>query len=193
MPVTRESDLSALLVPPGLSLESADIARKYHYVDAAQSWFQALAHCRDKFADLAAVTTQEDSDGLLEALQGGGSDAWIGLLDDLTKWSWTTQNMSFNNDKDYSNWEMEKLNHSDSRDKCALMEPSGAWLDLPCEEQHLSVCYDGRRGIYPQTRFKTGKTCHLVRIFQELSPLFDCKCCRKYRSVFQRNFLTPTF
>lgn len=149
MKVTCESNLKAFLFPPGLSLASTDIARQYHYVDMAYSWFEAQAHCREEFVDLASVTNQEESDMLLEALQGGGSDAWIGLLDDLAKWwSWTAQNMSFNNNKDYSNWEMGILNNSNSRNKCALMKTSGAWLDLPCQEEHLSVCYDGKRGIY---------------------------------------------
>lgn len=154
MKVTRESDLKALLIPPGPSPGAADIVRKYHYVDTAYSWFEAQTHCRGNFVDLATVSDRGDSDRLLKALQGGGSDAWIGLLDDLTNWSWTTRNMSFNNNKDYSNWEMGKLNNSNSRDKCALMKTSGSWLDLPCEQEHLSVCYDGRGGIYPQIRFK---------------------------------------
>lgn len=154
MKLTRESNLKALLVPPGLFLESAAIVRNYHYVDMASSWFEAQAHCREEFVDLATVTNQEDSDRLLKALRGRGGDAWIGLLDDLNKWSWTIQNMSFNNDKDYSNWELEKLNNSNSRNKCALLKTSGAWLDLPCWEEHLSVCYDGRRGIYRKATFK---------------------------------------
>lgn len=147
MKLRRESNLKALLVPPGLSLDSAAIVRQYHYVDTASSWFDAQAYCREEFVDLATVANQEDSDRLLKALRGWGGHAWIGLLDDMTKWSWTTQNMSFNNDGDYSNWELEKLNHSISRSKCALLKTSGAWLDLPCWQEHLSVCYDGRRGM----------------------------------------------
>ena len=154
MKVTRESNLKALPFPPGLSLESTDTVRKYHYVDVARSWFEAQAHCREEYVDLATVTDREESDRLLRALQSGGADAWIGLLDDLAKWTWTTQNMSFNNDKHYSNWEMEKLNHSSSRNKCALMKTSGAWLDLPCQEQHLSVCYDGKRATDQRIRLK---------------------------------------
>lgn len=157
MKVTRESNLKALLIPPGLSLESTDIVRKYHYVDLAYSWFEARAHCREKFVDLATVTNQEDSDRLLKALHGRGSDAWIGLLDDLTKWSWTTPHMHFSKKTHYSNWEMENFNTTNSRNKCALLKTSGAWLDRSCDEEHLSVCYDGKRGIIKKFGLKTSK------------------------------------
>lgn len=148
-----------ILVPPGLSLESTDIVRKYHYVDAVQSWLDAQAHCSEKFVDLATVTSREENGRLLKALRGGGgSEAWIGLRDDLTRWMWVTPNTSFNNHKDYSNWEMGKFNHTKNRSKCALMRPSGAWRDLRCSANHRSVCNDGKGGIYQDIRLKTSKT-----------------------------------
>lgn len=118
----------------------------------AYSWFEAQDYCREEFVDLVTVENQEDSDRLLEELQGWGSDAWIGLLDDMNSWMWAAQNMSFNNNSDYSNWEMEKLNNTNSRSKCAVMKPSGVWLDLQCQEEHLSVCYDGERGTDPKIK-----------------------------------------
>lgn len=195
MKVTHESHLKTLLTPPGLSLESTDMVRKYHYVDLALSWFEARAHCREEFVDLATVTNQEDSDRLLKALQGGGSDAWIGLLDDQNNWKWTTQNMSFNSDKNYSNWEMGTLYNANTSKKCVLMKTSGAWLDLPCQEEHLSVCYDSKRGIHIKKKcgFKTNKSSlrvpyalsliYLVASFQ-ISPIIDSKCCGKFSRAF---------
>lgn len=126
---------------------SADAARTYHYVDMALSWADAEDHCRKEFINLASIRSQEDNDRLLGALQGEGGYAWIGLRDDLTKWTWTMTNMSFNSHKDYNNWETETLDNSNSRDKCIVMKTSGTWLDQPCEEERLSVCYDGRRGF----------------------------------------------
>lgn len=117
-------------------------------MEAALSWWDARAHCRREFVDLATATDQEDADALLRALPGVGIYAWIGLHDDLTKWSWSMTNMSFNNDTHYSNWEKGKMDNSKSRDKCVLMKTSGTWLDQLCEEEQPLVCYDGRRGIY---------------------------------------------
>lgn len=155
-------------VPPGLNFRSADVIRKYHYVDTELSWWDARTHCKAKFANLATVKKQEDADGLLRALASTGSYAWIGLHDDLTKWWWTMKNISFNNHKDYSNWEMEKINIS-SRDRCILMKTSGTWQDRSCEEEQLLVCYDGRRGIYLKNRFemsqKSGRVCKVIGDF----------------------------
>lgn len=134
-------------VPPGLTLRSADVVRKYHYVDTALSWWDARTHCKAKFANLATVTKQEDADGLLQALPSTGSYAWIGLHDDLTKWWWSMKNISFNSRTNYTNWELEKIDNISSRDRCILMKTSGTWQDRSCEEEHLLVCYDGRRGI----------------------------------------------
>lgn len=155
-------------VPPGLTFRSADVIRKYHYVDTELSWWDARTHCKAKFVNLATVKKQEDADGLLRALASTGSYAWIGLHDDLTKWWWTMKNISFNNHKDYSNWEMDKLNIS-SRDRCILMKTSGTWQDRSCEEEQLLVCYDGRRGIYLKNRFEmsqeSGRVCKVIGDF----------------------------
>lgn len=139
---------SPSFVPPGLAAGSKHIVRKYHYVDAALSWWDAQAHCRREFVDLATVSDQAGADALLRALPDAGIYAWIGLHDDLTRWSWSMTNMSFNNDTNYSNWEKGKMDNTRSRDKCALMKSGGTWLDQLCEEERPSVCYDGRRGIY---------------------------------------------
>lgn len=143
--------------------------RKYHYVDTALSWWEAQAHCRREFVDLATVTDQEDADALLRALPAAGIYAWIGLQDDLTKWSWSMTNMSFNNNTDYSNWEKETMDNSKSRDKCALMKSSGTWLDQPCEEEQPSVCYDGRRGIYFKGRGRCERSFPNVTVPRRLS------------------------
>ncbi|TWW65418.1 L-selectin CD62 antigen-like family member L [Takifugu flavidus] len=126
----------------GLTFRSAGVVRKYHYVDTALSWEDARTHCKAKFANLATVTKQEDADGLLQALPSTGSYAWIGLHDDLTKLSWSMTNVSFNNHRNYSNWEMEKIDNISSRDRCILMKTSGTWQDRSCEEEQLLVCYD---------------------------------------------------
>lgn len=158
MKVTRESSFKALLVPPGLSLESTDIVRKYHYVDAAQPWLEARAHCRETFVDLATVASPEDNGRLLKVLRGGGgSQAWIGLRDDLTRWTWTGPNVPFYNHRDYSNWKAGRFNSSKHRSKCVLMKTGGGvWRDVVCWERHPSVCHDSKRGIYQEIRLKTG-------------------------------------
>lgn len=156
MKVPRGSSFKALLVPAGLSLESTDIVRKYHYVDAAQPWLEAQAHCRETFVDLATVASPEDNGRLLKALRGGGgggSQAWIGLRDDLARWMWSGPKVPFNTHRDYSNWETGRFNRTKNRSKCALMKTGGGvWRDAGCWGRHPSVCHDGRRGI----RLKTG-------------------------------------
>lgn len=149
-------------VPPGLTFGS-DVVRKYHYVDTALSWWDARTHCKAEFANLATVKDREDADRLLRVLPLTGSYVWIGLHDDLSKLSWSMKNTSFNNQTDYSNWETEtEIDNSSSRDKCILMKTSGTWLDWPCEEEQLLVCYDGRRGIYFKNRFKISQISNRV-------------------------------
>lgn len=145
-------------ISPGLSLVSTDTVRRYHYVDTEYSWLEAQTHCREKFVDLATVKDRGDNDRLLKALQGRQGYAWIGLQDDLTKWTWT--NMSFSDEK-YSNWESEddddESNVNLSRDKCILMKTSGIWVEETCGKELFSVCYDGKRGVYFKIRLKRRK------------------------------------
>lgn len=129
--------------PSGLSALATNIRREYHYVKKSKTWADARNYCRKTFTDLATVVNRNDDNRLLSVLQGRGKHAWIGLYDDLTRWTWSLRNAAFSNE--FSMWKSNEPNNIRSKESCTVMATNGLWLDTLCSGRRPSVCFNGKK------------------------------------------------
>uniref|UniRef100_A0A3Q3LVD9 C-type lectin domain-containing protein n=1 Tax=Labrus bergylta TaxID=56723 RepID=A0A3Q3LVD9_9LABR len=66
--------------------------RRYILVREALNWTEAQRYCREKFIDLASVSSEQESERLREATEEHDEDhLWIGLYDDIDSWRWSLE------------------------------------------------------------------------------------------------------
>lgn len=115
----------------------------------SKTWAEAQSHCREMFADLAAIHDQNDNNRLWNVMQGLDSDyAWIGLYDSIIRWKWVLEDADFNNDTDFSNWRSNEPNNNDLNEYCVLMTQLGSWRNSVCWEKRPAVCFNGKKDFY---------------------------------------------
>uniref|UniRef100_A0A3Q1BXF2 C-type lectin domain-containing protein n=1 Tax=Amphiprion ocellaris TaxID=80972 RepID=A0A3Q1BXF2_AMPOC len=92
----RKTLLLAVIVS-GLSVQSTNLIREYHYVKILKNWTDAQRYCREMFTDLATLENQYDNKRLL----------------------------NFNNKLDFSNWRSNEPNNVNSNQHCVAMTKEG--------------------------------------------------------------------
>lgn len=135
--------------PSGLSALSVNIIRKYHFVHILKTWAEAQHYCREMFTDLATVENHEEYTRL-SALQGGRKNAWIGLYDDLTRWTWSLGDEDFSNNTDFSNWHVGEpvtKDYKQYKRSCTVMDPNGLWHSSLCIRLRPVVCFYGKKNL----------------------------------------------
>ncbi|KAF7668040.1 hypothetical protein LDENG_00035340, partial [Lucifuga dentata] len=127
--------------PSGLFSLPTSLGREYVFVNKSKTWTEAQRHCREEFADLASVHSQDDSNTLLSVMVGPeySLKVWIGLYD-ITRWRWSLGNEEYN--KEFSNWVSGEPDFAKAKQNCTVMTArEGKWMDDACEEEHPAVCY----------------------------------------------------
>uniref|UniRef100_A0A3P9JM50 C-type lectin domain-containing protein n=1 Tax=Oryzias latipes TaxID=8090 RepID=A0A3P9JM50_ORYLA len=88
----------------------------YHYVNKNMTWTGAQQHCRDKYTDLATVSTMADMEQLRE-IHSEKIEIWIGLF---------------------------KQTGTNATSHCAMPNiATKQWVDMPCMSPAYFLCYNG--------------------------------------------------
>ncbi|XP_054874123.1 L-selectin-like [Amphiprion ocellaris] len=143
----RKTLLLAVIVS-GLSVQSTNLIREYHYVKILKNWTDAQRYCREMFTDLATLENQYDNKRLLSVIQKPKQWTYIGLYDDLIRWKWVLGNADFNNKLDFSNWRSNEPNNVNSNQHCVAMTKEGLWRDAICSTKRPAVCFYGKKGVF---------------------------------------------
>ncbi|KAL6100162.1 uncharacterized protein ACO6RY_01824 [Pungitius sinensis] len=150
-----------VLTLSGLSAQSA-VFTEYHYVQLMKPWVEAQSYCREKFTDLATVSNPEENARMTSALQDPGSNAWIGLLDDLKGWKWSLGDVDLSDEFMY--WNTDRPDLKSINETCTVMRPDGHWADRDCTDTYSAVCYDEK----PPSKFilvTAGMTWHEAQAY----------------------------
>ncbi|XP_038154389.1 C-type mannose receptor 2-like isoform X2 [Cyprinodon tularosa] len=112
--------------------------RHFHYVNEPKTWKEAQSHCREKYLDLAVITSLEDVTTLNNMV------AWIGLYDDVNSWRWSYSDPNFyqGGEAEFRNWLHGEPNNMEGNEPCGAMWATGEWIDVSCEISMKTVCSD---------------------------------------------------
>lgn len=137
------------LPSPGLYAAHRTNSTEYHFVRRLKTWSDARQYCRDKYTDLAAVRSQDESDEvhrLLQKMKARG--AWIGLFDNILVWRWSLDGSVFNNQNSYEAWKSGQPSRMTESDSCVTVMGDGGWEDTKCDYKFPSVCYNGKTILF---------------------------------------------
>nr|XP_046175958.1 macrophage mannose receptor 1-like [Oncorhynchus gorbuscha] len=136
-----------LLLLTGLFLPSP-CHPQYHFVNMRKNWNEAQRYCRDKYTDLATIDNMEDMNRLINTVDSGyNGSAWIGLYNGVNSWRWSLEDMDYygEGEAEFRNWDSSDGKYIDQH--CVATGEYGTWWDLICNQNHSSVCYNGKTTI----------------------------------------------
>lgn len=113
------------------------------------TWAEAQSYCRGNYADLATVSSEDESNKLVMTAQEHYNDSvWIGLYDDINSWRWPLQKEGFygNGETKFRMWKGGEPNNYMGLEDCVEMDIYG-WNDCRCQIPHQFVCYNGKKNI----------------------------------------------
>ncbi|XP_036452361.1 uncharacterized protein LOC118825699 [Colossoma macropomum] len=138
-----------ILFTPGLfSLCLGSEPLQYHFIADRKNWTEAQRYCREVYSDLATITNADVMSGLLRNISAVSTEnVYIGLhRTDIYTWHWSLPDIS--PQSDFRNWKRGQPNVNSNQDRCAVMEPSGEWVEDSCSTQRQFVCIDEIGGGY---------------------------------------------
>lgn len=127
--------------------------RKYYYVDMRVNFTEAQKYCREKFTDVATITSNHEMSMLTRPSSNQGG-VWIGLIDDKKSWkrvmgndvnSWRWSLTGQTSKTSYCNWSAGQPDFSDAQETCVLVDNSGLWADVSCNLQQKSICFGKKK------------------------------------------------
>lgn len=118
----------------------------YHFVNDPKTWPDAQKYCRDEFTDLATIDGMEDMKIIIGSVDHNDNGAvWIGLKKNGDKqWHWSLPEREYSKLSTF--WNEDEPNDMNGNENCVLMTSTGKWIDITCERQLSSICYDGTVG-----------------------------------------------
>lgn len=107
-------------------------------VSEPKSWIEALTHCRDRYVDLASLTSAMEQHTAENKVQDVQSDyVWIGLNFLVGSWIWV-----YGDDVQYKNWVNGGNLQCPVARRCgALSVANGMWEARLCEERLEFLCF----------------------------------------------------
>ncbi|XP_060734579.1 lymphocyte antigen 75-like [Tachysurus vachellii] len=106
------------------------LTKEYVFINSALQWNEAQTYCRQKYKDLATITTMKENNQLFPA---PFFYSWIGLYNTLGTWEWSDgEQTSFFNWYDYP------------QSDCATILPYpyyGKWYSFSCTNSFTFYCY----------------------------------------------------
>ena len=143
--ISVEVTQSPIAPPP-----SASGPPVYIPVAWSASWSAASAFCSARGGSLAAVTSADETQLLLQALTTAGFDrVWLGGNDRNLEgtWVWVGDGRSFpptsNPDISYANWRSNEPNNNGNQDCMRISvtgSSAGEWLDTECGNRYYFAC-----------------------------------------------------
>ncbi|MGH0170176.1 UNVERIFIED_CONTAM: hypothetical protein FKN15_058552 [Acipenser sinensis] len=118
--------------------ETSNITERYTLIEELKTWTEAQQYCREHHTDLVSIKSASENEDLVKKAQG--KPFWIGLFNNLWKWSHQGDNYTFHN------WNGGEPNNWEGNEKCVEMSKSGQWNDIPCTFQLPFCCDDGSSG-----------------------------------------------
>ncbi|KAL6491145.1 hypothetical protein MHYP_G00014900 [Metynnis hypsauchen] len=117
--------------------------RQFHVVNEYKNWADAQKYCREKFADLATIESQEEMNAVITVLNKATGDFWIGLKQKDKQGNSRTWMWSDGSQFSYSNWNSGEPNNPGSNNCGALQRASGyRWNDAGCLWFQQFVCQE---------------------------------------------------
>ncbi|XP_030002858.1 C-type mannose receptor 2-like [Sphaeramia orbicularis] len=104
-----------------------------------KTWFEAQSFCRKNFTDLATIDHTTHKNKVQSLTQDSGSIAWIGIYDDLRKWTWSHRKEHFNSDQHFNRLQYVALRTSNTLG--ATITVNGTWLPQIWTLKLPSICY----------------------------------------------------
>ncbi|XP_067468178.1 macrophage mannose receptor 1-like [Thunnus thynnus] len=144
----EKTGLVILLSLALLTLSSCAI-REYYHVQLLKTWTEAQSYCRENFADLATIETEEDWEKVRKLFDNSTRHIWIGLYDDINGWRWSMDNTYLYNggDTTLGDWFALAVNSHQSAEHCIEIF-QGTLYDQRCEKSRRPVCYDETSKTY---------------------------------------------
>ncbi|XP_060883053.1 asialoglycoprotein receptor 2-like [Labrus mixtus] len=140
-----EGTTCLFLLLSGLCFLPVCFPRRYILVREALTWTEAQRYCREKFTDLASVSSQQESDQLREATEElDVGHLWIGLYDDIDSWRWSLEEEGYygEGEAEFRKWHSKAYNNIRGTQTCVLISQYGTWNDFICTASYQFVCYD---------------------------------------------------
>ncbi|XP_060882203.1 secretory phospholipase A2 receptor-like [Labrus mixtus] len=128
----------------GLCFLPVCFPRRYILVREALTWTEAQSYCREKFTDLASVSSQQESDQLREATEElDVGHLWIGLYNDIDSWRWSLEEEGYygEGEAEFRKWGVREPNNFMGIEHCAMMHISGVWIDVSCNIKIWFTCF----------------------------------------------------
>ncbi|XP_045897565.1 macrophage mannose receptor 1-like [Micropterus dolomieu] len=139
----------------GVSITAVTGNRQYYFESTPLNWTAAQSFCRRIYTDLATIETYTGVNSVLYYSSSSyRGKAWIGLYGG--GWRWSLSNSSFYGEGEtgFRNWAPGYPYNSYGRQNCVMLQSyyyyyyyfnnyNGKWLDVDCNYQFFSVCYNG--------------------------------------------------
>lgn len=125
-------------------------------IEGNGTFLEAQKVCRKMNGTLVTFASKAENDDIMSSLRHDGEHFWIGLYDNLSRWTWSLDYATFDNGLDFSSWGWTRSrDYNDSSPPpiksepelsvlakiCVLMYPDGLWYDEQCTVTHPAICY----------------------------------------------------
>ncbi|MGH0154365.1 UNVERIFIED_CONTAM: hypothetical protein FKN15_026930 [Acipenser sinensis] len=117
-----------------LLAETSNITERYTLIEELKSWTEAQQYCREHHTDLVSINSASENEDLVKKAQG--KPFWIGLFNNLWKWSHQGDNYTFHN------WSNGQQDDYQGKEKCVVMLKDGKWADIDCKSHRSFICFD---------------------------------------------------
>ncbi|KTF80677.1 hypothetical protein cypCar_00031652 [Cyprinus carpio] len=117
------------------------VVPEYQFMNQSMTWLDAQSYCRARFTDLAAVTTMNDVNRLVNTVTPGRSGSvWIGLhAVGVKRWVWSMGDISISQE---NMWHPGEPNG----DGECVRSFNGSWYDESCSTVLPFVCFNDSAG-----------------------------------------------
>ncbi|XP_058864789.1 C-type mannose receptor 2-like [Acipenser ruthenus] len=114
--------------------ETCNITERYTLIEELKTWTEAQQYCREHHTDLVSIKSDSENEDLVKKAQG--KPFWIGLFNNLWKWSHQGDNYTFHN------WNTGEPDDYQDKEKCVVMLKDGKWADTDCKSHCSFICFD---------------------------------------------------
>ncbi|RXM91514.1 Macrophage mannose receptor 1 [Acipenser ruthenus] len=115
----------------------SETSERYILIDQLKTWYEAQQYCRENYTDLVSIKNEDENKKIKE--EAKGSAVWIGLFNNLWKWSDGGDNYTL------LNWSEKQHDNHEGKEKCVMIQNKSNKLtinDDQCSKAHPFFCYD---------------------------------------------------
>ncbi|XP_024290382.1 secretory phospholipase A2 receptor [Oncorhynchus tshawytscha] len=130
-----DQTLILLLVFSGLSILPSSLPHQFHFVNLTKNWTEAQRFCRQNYTDLATI--DEVMADMKKLKNTEASTAWIGLYNNIWKWSLGDRELEGN-----GFWDYHHPKNDPNTEFCVYMMLNTTWRSDTCSSTWHFVCYN---------------------------------------------------